>query len=68
MDSREQQTGRGLAWERSRMDRLVAQYARACYLPGSDRLIDAEMVSRLWLCLRAEGYGLKMDVSEDESA
>jgi|GEM_PF-2862570 len=54
----QQQTRRGLEWERSRMDRLVTQYAHACEVPGDQRPLDAELVSRLWLCLRSEGYGL----------
>lgn len=53
----QQQTREGLAWERSRMDRLVTQYAHGRMVPGDERPLDAELVSRLWLCIRFEGYG-----------
>lgn len=51
------QTARGVAWERSRMDRLVTQYQAASEVPVRDRPLDIDLVSRLWLCLRREGYG-----------
>ena len=59
----QQQTRQGLAWERSRMDRLVTQYAHGQLVPGDERPLDAELVSRLWLCIRFEGYGL---IDDDE--
>ena len=51
------QSTRGVAWERSRMDRLVTQYQTARTVPGRERPLDIDLVSRLWLCLRREGYG-----------
>lgn len=59
----QQQTQQGLAWERSRMEHLVTQYAHGQSVPGDERPLDAELVSRLWLCIRFEGYGL---IDEDE--
>jgi hypothetical protein len=60
-----QQTRQGLSWERSRMDRLVTQYAHGQLVPGEERPLDAELVSRLWLCIRAEGYGLSDEEERD---
>lgn len=57
MDTHPRQSARGVAWERSRMDRLVMQYQAATQVPGRDRPFDIDLVSRLWLCLRREGYG-----------
>lgn len=62
----QQQTRQGLAWERSRMDRLVTQYAHGQLVPGDGRPLDAELVSRLWLCIRFEGYGLSGDEAGDD--
>jgi hypothetical protein len=52
-----QQSERGMAWERSRMDRLVTHYQTANIVPLRGRPLDIDLVSRLWLCLRREGYG-----------
>ncbi|HMQ31521.1 MAG TPA: hypothetical protein PKD53_12405 [Chloroflexaceae bacterium] len=57
MQTHPQQTARGIAWERSRMDRLVTQYQSAQPVPVRERPLDIDLVSRLWLCLRREGYG-----------
>lgn len=57
MQTHSRQSERGVAWERSRMDRLVAQYQTARPVPENDRPLDIDLVSRLWLCLRREGYG-----------
>ena len=57
MQAQPQQTERGIAWERSRMDRLVIQYQHADIVPLRGRPLDIDLVSRLWLCLRREGYG-----------
>jgi hypothetical protein len=62
MQNQPQQSERGSAWERSRMDRLVAHYQAAHPVPLRDRPLDIDLVSRLWLCLRREGYG--QDVEE----
>ena len=51
------QSSLGIAWERSRMDRLVTQYQATCEVPLRERPLDIDLVSRLWLCLRREGYG-----------
>lgn len=60
------QSARGIAWERSRMDRLVSQYQTANEIPGRGRPLDIDLVSRLWLCLRREGYGQTDDEREAE--
>lgn len=61
------QTARGVAWERSRMDRLVTQYQSASEVPVRERPLDIDLVSRLWLCLRREGYGQAVEEpAEDE--
>lgn len=61
------QTSRGVAWERSRMDRLVTQYQTARTVPGRERPLDIDLVSRLWLCLRREGYGQAIEeIAESE--
>ncbi len=39
------------------MDRLVTLYQSASPVPISERALDIDLVSRLWLCLRREGYG-----------
>jgi hypothetical protein len=39
------------------MDRLVTHYQTASAVPGRERPLDIDLVSRLWLCLRREGYG-----------
>lgn len=57
MQRHQRQTAPGIAWERSRMDRLVAQYQAAQPVPLRERPLDIDLVSRLWLCLRREGYG-----------
>jgi hypothetical protein len=51
------QSAQGVLWERSRMDRLVTQYQAASEVPVRGRPLDIDLVSRLWLCLRREGYG-----------
>lgn len=53
----QRQSPRGVSWERSRMDRLVTQYQSAHAVPVRERPLDIDLVSRLWLCLRREGYG-----------
>ncbi len=62
MQTQPHQSERGSAWERSRMDRLVVHYQTAHPVPLRDRPLDIDLVSRLWLCLRREGYG--QDVEE----
>lgn len=57
MQTHPRQTDRGIAWERSRMDRLVTHYQSARPMPIRERPLDIDLVSRLWLCLRREGYG-----------
>lgn len=52
-----QQTQRGLSWERSRLDRLVEQYTADRIVPGLNRPLDVELISRLCLCVSSEGYG-----------
>lgn len=59
------QSDRGIAWERSRMDRLVTQYQVAREVPVRDRPLDIDLVSRLWLCLRREGYGQTVEETTD---
>jgi len=39
------------------MDRLVTQYQAAYEVPVRAQPLDIDLVSRLWLCLRREGYG-----------
>lgn len=39
------------------MDRLVSQYQQERPVPTRERPLDIDLVSRLWLCLRREGYG-----------
>lgn len=39
------------------MDRLVTQYQSARAVPVREHPLDIDLVSRLWLCLRREGYG-----------
>lgn len=63
MQTYPRQTARGIAWERSRMDRLVASYQAARPVPTRDRPLDIDLVSRLWLCLRREGYGQAVEES-----
>lgn len=57
MQTHPRQSARGVAWERSRMDRLVSHYQAAHDVPVRERPLDIDLVSRLWLCLRREGYG-----------
>jgi hypothetical protein len=57
MQIQPRQSARGIAWERSRMDRLVSHYQSANAVPVRERPLDIDLVSRLWLCLRREGYG-----------
>ncbi len=57
MQAQPEQSERGIAWERSRMDRLVTQYQIGSIVPVRGRPLDIDLVSRLWLCLRREGYG-----------
>lgn len=39
------------------MDRLVAHYQTARTVPIREHPLDIDLVSRLWLHLRREGYG-----------
>ena len=66
MQTHPRQTARGIAWERSRMDRLVTQYQSARPIPQRERPLDIDLVSRLWLCLRREGYGQAVEESLSE--
>lgn len=66
MQTKPNQSARGVAWERSRMDRLVTQYQGAQPAPGRDQPLNIEQVSRLWMCLRREGYGLTTEQEEAE--
>lgn len=57
MQTRPPQSARGIAWERSRMDRLIAKYQAACIVPMCGRPLDIDLVTRRWSYVRREGYG-----------
>lgn len=67
MQIQPRQSARGIAWERSRMDRLVSHYQSASAVPSRERPLDIDLVSRLWLCLRREGYGQADEERAEES-
>lgn len=57
MPTQPPQSARGIAWERSRTDRLVAQHQATCVVPVRGRPLDIDLVTRLWSYVRREGYG-----------
>lgn len=57
MPTQPHQTARGIAWERSRMEHLVAHYQTARVVPVRGRPLDIDLVTRLWSYVRREGYG-----------
>ena len=57
MQTQPPQSARGSAWERSRMDRLIAHYQAADMVPVRGRPLDIDLVTRLWSYVRREGYG-----------
>lgn len=66
MQTHPRQSARGIEWERSRMDRLVTHYQVARSVPGREQPLDIDLVSRLWLCLRREGYGQSIEETAAE--
>jgi hypothetical protein len=57
MNIPQQQTETGIAWERSRMQRIGFLYAKQQQAPGKDDPLDLETLGELLFYIRHEGYG-----------